>query len=67
MKVLVIGAGSIGKRHAINFKNLNHEVVVCDPDESRVKQFSKENNFKYYFDYSEVLIVKILMQVLLQP
>lgn len=30
MKVLVIGYGSIGKRHADNARRLGHEVLVCD-------------------------------------
>jgi predicted dehydrogenase len=29
MKVLVVGMGSIGQRHAVNFKALAHEVAVC--------------------------------------
>jgi len=29
MKVLVVGMGSIGQRHAVNFKALSHDVTVC--------------------------------------
>ena len=55
MKVLVVGAGSIGKRHALNFKSLNHEVVVCDTNKDRVRKFSKENDFSYYLNYFDAI------------
>ena len=40
MKALVIGCGSIGQRHARNLKDLGvGELVVCDPDETRAREF----------------------------
>ena len=35
MKLLIIGCGSIGSRHARNAQVLGHSVVPCDPDPAR--------------------------------
>jgi len=35
MKLLIIGCGSIGSRHAKNAQALGHSVVLCDPDPAR--------------------------------
>src|SRR3989344_4637484 len=35
MKLLIIGCGSIGSRHARNAQALGHAVVLCDPDPER--------------------------------
>lgn len=35
MKLLIIGCGSIGSRHARNAQTLGHSVVLCDPDPTR--------------------------------
>ena len=35
MKLLIIGCGSIGSRHARNARALGHSVVLCDPDSKR--------------------------------
>lgn len=45
MKLLIIGFGSIGSRHAHNAQALGHSVVPCDPNPARAA----------YADYKEVL------------
>jgi len=51
MNVLVIGCGSIGRRHAKNLKMIGHEVIVCDINKKHVSRFAKENRFRHYTDY----------------
>lgn len=55
MKVLVIGCGSIGRRHAKNLKEIGHEVIICDINKKDLNHFAKENNFKYYYDYLQAI------------
>lgn len=55
MNVLVIGCGSIGRRHAKNLKELGHKVIACDNNEALSSHFAKKNNFKYYYDYLEAI------------
>jgi predicted dehydrogenase len=38
MRFLVIGGGSIGKRHARNLISLSQKVTICDPAEQRRKE-----------------------------
>lgn len=45
MKLLIIGCGSIGSRHARNAQALGHSVILSDPDPSRAP----------YVDYREAL------------
>ncbi len=43
MKILILGCGSIGSRHARNLTSLGiTKIVLCDPDESRLKSLAKE-------------------------
>ena len=42
MKLLVIGCGSIGTRHARNAKRLGLELMLCDPNASRLEELSRE-------------------------
>lgn len=55
MNFLVIGIGSIGRRHAINLKEIGHRVIVCDIDKNRLNSFAKKNNFVSYSDYLEAI------------
>lgn len=50
MKFLVIGCGSIGRRHAKNLKSLGHEVLVCDLAEENRKWAAKELGAKTFAD-----------------
>ena len=49
MKILVIGCGSIGRRHARNVRVLGAEVVLCDVDEVRMHEFGEEIGASGYF------------------
>ena len=42
MKLLVVGCGSIGRRHVRNAKKLGLEVVLCDISEERVRELATE-------------------------
>jgi predicted dehydrogenase len=53
--VLVIGCGSIGRRHALNLKKIGCKVFVCDINFERLKKFSEENSFEYSQDYKEAV------------
>lgn len=52
MKLLVVGCGSIGRRHARNARNLGLEVVLCDISEERLCDLAAEiNAVSVYTDY----------------
>ena len=42
MRILIIGCGSIGRRHALNAKEIGVEVVLCDVNETLLQQVSSE-------------------------
>jgi len=51
-KILVVGAGSVGKRHATNLSKLGYRVDCVDPDPTRRKEFS--TIFKSSRSFSEL-------------
>jgi len=54
MKILVVGCGSIGRRHARNARALSAEVVLCDVDEARMREFGEEIGASGYLtDFEE--------------
>lgn len=54
MKLLVVGCGSIGRRHARNARLLDAEVILCDVDETRMREFGEEIGASGYFtDFEE--------------
>ena len=54
MKILIIGCGSIGLRHALNARKLGAEIVLCDIDEVRMRKLSLEVNASdCYVDFHE--------------
>jgi len=57
MKILVVGTGSIGRRHIkIIKRDGRHEAVICDINEKSVKEVCEEFNIKEcYYDYKEAL------------
>src|SRR5574342_434119 len=57
MKVLVIGAGSIGARHLRNILTLGHEVYAVDINKERLKEVS-EYSKKTFDSLDEALKVK---------
>lgn len=57
MKILVIGAGSIGRRHVRNLNLLGFEEVdICDPIKSRLDYIKSFDNInKIYKDYRDAI------------
>jgi predicted dehydrogenase len=56
MKILIIGCGSIGARHAKNAVGLGHEVFLADQDPGRAEVLAKEISAKsFYKDYKQAL------------
>ena len=54
MKLLIIGCGSIGRRHARNAKTLGADLVLCDLDESLMRKMCAElGEVPCYTDYLE--------------
>jgi predicted dehydrogenase len=52
MNLLIIGCGSIGRRHARNAKKLGAELVLCDINEALMRNLSAElGGIPYYKDY----------------
>jgi len=56
MKVLIIGCGSIGRRHVLNAKKLGAQVTLCDINGDRMHEFAEKENFSScYTDYHEAI------------
>lgn len=57
MKILIIGCGSIGSRHARNLKKLRiKDIVLCDKDYSRLTTLGKSISSKFlYTDYKKAV------------
>ncbi len=56
MNILVIGCGSIGRRHALNARQLGVNVVLCDINKTRLGEFANEHQFEIYFsDINEAI------------
>jgi len=54
--ILIIGAGSIGTRHARNARSLGLDVMVSDVDEERARALAREVGARAYdTDYKKVL------------
>ncbi|MBI5694774.1 MAG: Gfo/Idh/MocA family oxidoreductase [Nitrospirae bacterium] len=55
MRFLIIGAGSIGKRHMRCLRELGHEVAACDTDETRLAGLAGSLGAKCYTDLDAAL------------
>ncbi len=56
MKILVVGCGSIGKRHIRNLISINAgEVIACDTSEMKLDEVRKEYSIKAFSDIEEAL------------
>lgn len=55
MKILVTGAGSIGKRHAANAMALGCEVAIAETDKARLASVSQALDVKAFGSYEEGL------------
>ncbi len=48
-KFLIVGVGSIGKRHLMNFKKFSNEIYVIDKRVDRIKEAYKKYNISGHF------------------
>lgn len=56
MKILVVGCGSIGKRHIRNLISINAgEIIACDTNEQKLDVVKKEFAIKAFSDVEEAL------------
>jgi predicted dehydrogenase len=56
LRILVVGAGSIGQRHARIVHDLGHEVVPCDTNPALVEEVRQGHGLSEgYLDYAEAL------------
>ena len=56
MKFLIVGCGSIGRRHIRNLQGLGgHEIVACDTDQERLGKIAKELGVRTSRDYQKTL------------
>lgn len=55
MRVLIVGAGSIGARHARNLAELGHEIVLSEPDAGRREAVSAELGATAFSSVAEAL------------
>ena len=58
IKLLVVGVGSIGKRHIDNFKNFNKNIDIVDVSKSRLAECKKKFQFikKSFLSFKEAII-----------
>ena len=55
MKILVIGGGSIGRRHASNLLQMSIETALFDLDENKTSEFAKEKGTPLFSSLEEAL------------
>ncbi|MFX0014109.1 MAG: Gfo/Idh/MocA family protein [Promethearchaeota archaeon] len=55
MKILMIGLGSIGKRHITNLKFLGYHDLIAFRSRLKKEEFCEKNNVKEYFNLDEAL------------
>lgn len=68
MQILVLGLGSIGRRHARNFKSLGvDDIIGFDPDPDRQAQFVAETSGRPYSDFAAALDEKPDLVVVASP
>lgn len=53
MRFLIVGCGSVGKRHLINLSNLGVDVVVCDISKDRLSRIQKGHKYMMVFQNIE--------------
>lgn len=56
MKILIVGCGSIGRRHARNAKDIGAQLVLCDINDVLMRNLSAElGDIPCYHDYIEAV------------
>ena len=48
--ILIVGTGSVGKRHAKNFAELGYKISCVDPRKDRVSELSDEIKVEYTYE-----------------
>lgn len=56
MKILVVGGGSIGRRHASNLRSLSIETALFDIDAAKTLSFAEDNNTRKFLSLEEALL-----------
>jgi len=56
IKIVLIGCGKIGKRHAEHINNLAELTAVCDIKEDRAKEFANKYKCNYYTSINDLLL-----------
>ena len=60
MKILILGCGSIGSRHALNLKQLGvREIILCDLNEKRANDLGKKLGTKKIFNDYKIAVKQI--------
>lgn len=60
MKILILGCGSIGSRHALNLKQLGvKEIVLCDLNQKRANELGKKLGTKNIFNDYKIAVKQI--------
>jgi len=67
MKILIIGLGSIGKRHAINLKKLGYHDLIAYRSRLEKIEFCQKNNITEYFAFDEAINEKPKVVFLTNP
>ncbi len=58
MKILVVGCGSIGKRHIRNLLSVNAgEIIACDINDKKLNEVKEEFSIKAFSDVEEALSI----------
>jgi predicted dehydrogenase len=57
MRILIVGCGSIGQRHARNFSKIAN-VSVCDSDQAKAEAIGQELSCPVFSDFSKALAEK---------
>jgi len=60
LKILILGCGSIGSRHALNLKQLGvREIILCDLNEKRANDLGKKLGTKKIFNDYKIAVKQI--------
>jgi len=67
LKFLIVGGGSIGKRHLGNLLSLSQEVSVVEPIKARAEEICKKYDVKVYLKLSDALKEKYNAALVCNP
>jgi len=68
IRILILGLGSIGRRHGRNFASLGCEIIGFDPNPERCEEFIQEiPTAQTYCDFEEALTSQAVFAVIASP